>query len=455
MPMQSERETICAVATAPGTGAIGGIRISGPEAVSISARLCPRLTLKARHLQWAEAFEEGERLDEVTVAWMPGPRSYTGEDVVELFAHGGELNMERLLRRCVTLGARLAEPGEFTRRAFVNGRMDLTQAEAVASVISARSTRALRNAQALLGGELGERIAALRGDMLALAADLEACIDFADEVDAPVDAGLIKGAFTSTKKSLGVLLSSYDKRGALGGISVALVGAVNAGKSSLFNALLSRRRALVSEVEGTTRDFLEAEVEWSGLRVMLVDTAGARPMEEMSDLERAGRALGEERVGCCDLRVGLVDATSAPSCWSEALRDNCELLVASKVDALEQEQVVKVVREVSRWGEVPALGVSAQSGAGLEELRAALLSLALPEEGEVETFRITEERQWEALERARGEVMASEAAFERGLPPEVVVEPLRGALRVLGEVTGEEYSEGVLNLVFSRFCVGK
>lgn len=455
--MPSETETICAVATAPGTGAIGAIRISGPKAREVIEGLCPQLELTPRRLQWTEALDEGarERLDEITVAWMPAPRSYTGEDVVELFAHGGELNMERLLRRCVSLGARLARPGEFTRRAFVNGRMDLMQAEAVAAVIGARSTRALRNAQALLAGELGKRVSLLRGQLLSLSADLEACIDFADESDAPVHEASLRSEFEKALAAIEQLVASYDARGALGGISVALVGAVNAGKSSLFNALLAQRRALVSEQEGTTRDFLEADVEWSGLRVTLVDTAGARPAEQMSALERDGHALGKERVARCDLRVGMVDATEESSRWSEALRGACELLVASKADLLGQPQQVELIERLSSWGGARALAVSAQSGAGLDDLRATLLCLALPQEGEVETFRITEERQWEALRRTRAVVAESSAALDAHLPPEVVVEPLREALRILGELTGEEYSERVLDLVFSRFCIGK
>lgn len=455
--MSTHGETICAIATAPGAGAIGVIRLSGDGAGRVVKALCPGLNLRARRLQLTVAWgaDGEERLDELMVAWMPGPRSYTGEDVAELFAHGGELNMERLLRRCLELGARLAAPGEFTRRAFVNGRMDLTQAEAVAAVIEARSTRALRNAQALLAGELGRRVQRLREKLLLLAADLEALIDFADQADAPVSRATLERAFEHGLAELEQLVASYDRRGALGGISVALVGAINAGKSSLFNALLAQRRALVSDEGGTTRDFLEAEVEWSGLKVTLVDTAGARPIEQMSALERAGHQLGEERVARCDLRVGVVDVQQREEDWPAALRDACDLFVLTKAETIDLRSQGAARAALGRWGGKSVVVVSAFEARGLDELRATLLELALPKEGEAETFRITEERQWEALRRAQRRLVVARESLGATMPPEVVVEPVREALRILGELIGEEYSERVLDLVFSRFCIGK
>ncbi|MCK5800897.1 MAG: 50S ribosome-binding GTPase, partial [Deltaproteobacteria bacterium] len=297
-----KRETICAIASGQGEGAVGVLRISGPEARVFLERASGRGS-RARRLQRRVLREpkSKRRVDEVLACWMPGPHSYTGEDVVEVFGHGGEVNMRGLLELFCALGAREARPGEFTRRAFLEGRLDLTQAEAVAEIIEAKSERALQNAQAVLAGELGARVRGFRGATVDIAAELEAAIDFVDEAGFGEEVGFGRSseelieALEGIRKPLGRLIERARDAVRLDGISVALVGPVNVGKSSLFNALVDEERALVSGEAGTTRDYLEADVKWGGVRVRLVDTAGERGEGEMTPLEREGRRLAADR----------------------------------------------------------------------------------------------------------------------------------------------------------------
>ncbi|MBK8480942.1 MAG: tRNA uridine-5-carboxymethylaminomethyl(34) synthesis GTPase MnmE [Proteobacteria bacterium] len=332
----SQPDTICALATPPGEGAVGIVRLSGPRATELLQRAACGRTLRPRRMVRVDLVDPATeaRIDEVLACVMPAPRSFTGEDVVEIYGHGGQLNLEALLALFIGLGARPAGPGEFTRRAFLNGRLDLTQAEAVAEVIGARSTRALQNAQALLGGALGREVRSLRARAVELAAELEARIDFAEELEALQPGRALVEGHRELIAALGRLVASYRRGRRLNGVVVVLVGAVNAGKSSLFNRLLGSQRALVSAEPGTTRDYLEAEVEWDGLRVTLIDTAGER--EGMSALERAGLALGLERARSADVVLQVVDVSAAgPEAVFGAPGGGVgRVVVANKIDRL-------------------------------------------------------------------------------------------------------------------------
>lgn len=456
--MRGEAETICAVASAVG-GAVGIVRLSGPRALELLRRVCRLSRLEARRMHAASLRHprSGEVLDRVLACYMPGPRSYTGEDVVEVHGHGGELNLGRVLALFVELGARQAAPGEFTRRAFLNGRLDLTQAEAVAQIVAARSERALRNAQAVLGGTLGRRLRELQHRVVELCGLLEAAIDFADETEGGLGEDELCRRHHELRGALERLAGTYRLGQRLDGVRVALVGPVNAGKSSLFNCLLGRDRALVADEPGTTRDYLEAETSWDGHRVTLVDTAGERPEGALTPLERAGRALAAPVLTGCDLWVQVTDASrevpgrdAGPGETEDgpSSPDAPPVVVAAnKVDLITPSHRASLGPDLVQ--------TSAVRGEGVEALRARVLKTLFPSEGEAETVQVTLQRQWEGLVDAARALREGHDALRGGVPPEVAVEHAREALEALEALTGERSTEAVLDAVFARFCVGK
>jgi tRNA modification GTPase len=454
-------ETICAIATPAGDGAIGVLRISGAEAIALLCRVSSKASYEPRRITLTQIRDPLSRqvLDQAMVCTMPAPRSYTGENLVEIYAHGGQLNMQQLLDLFVRQGARQAEPGEFTRRAFLNGRIDLTQAEAVAEVIAARSGAALHNARAALGGALGRRVRALRQQTLDLGGALEACIDFADDVEQPVSGMELRQRHDRVIRALEQLVATYAQGRRLNGLAVALIGQVNAGKSSLLNALHGTERALVSEQEGTTRDYLEVELTWQGHAVTLVDTAGDRQRAEMSALERAGHALGSERVQRCDAVILVVDVERMEDALSdEGVPRQLKLVAAHKADLLDEQELARRCARLRQRFQAPVVATSVRSGEGLAEIKREVVAgfarsthAAEP----METVKLTQARQHDALCRALDALRAGEEALGQQLPPELVVEHTREALAAMGEVTGESYTEALLDSVFSRFCIGK
>jgi tRNA modification GTPase len=448
----SEQETICAVATAGGEAAIGVIRISGSRALEIIREVCRRRRFEPRTMHGVVIRRDAEVIDRALVCFMPAPNSYTGEDVVEVHGHGGALNMERLLSIFAELGARLARPGEFTRRAFMNGRIDLTQAEAVSQVIAARSARALKNAQAVLAGGLGREVRDIRESVVKITAHLEGCIDFCEETEGQIDVHQTAHDHKRVEEQIERLAATYSEGRALDGVTVAIVGAINVGKSSLFNRLLGTTRALVDQEPGTTRDYLEAEVAWEGLKITLLDTAGER--SDPSGLERAGQELARPVIQRSDLVVNVIDLSGLEPCH---IRSDAELVVANKVDLLGREEMTGIIEEQQRFvGARPMIATSALLGHGIEEVRAAIIEAVLPKGGEGrETVMVTRRRQWDALLRARDVLSEGREALARGLCPELVVEHAREALRALEEVTGERFTEEVLDTVFASFCIGK
>lgn len=430
-------DTIAAIATPPGSGGVGIVRVSGPRAVEVLARVVEGGgAFEERRLTRAVARDpaSGERVDEVLAVVMRAPRSYTGEDVAELHGHGGALNMGRLLRAVLAAGARAAGPGEFTRRAFAAGRMDLTQVEAVLAVIEASSERGLRLAQAQLEGGLGQEARRLRGRATELLADLEASVDFPEEGLAFAGREELASRASSLAAECRALAGTFAVGRALrDGVAVALVGPVNAGKSSLFNRLVGTERALVAVEPGTTRDYVEAEVVWEGVRVTLIDTAGRRAAE--SEVERRGIELGARRAAEADLEVALVPAGGALE--GGAAR---RLEIISKGD------------ELASGAPRGVLVTSARTGAGVAELVAEILArVTAGGRDEGDGAVVTSERQRALLAEASAALDGARA----DCPEDVAALDVRAAVSALSRLLGDEVGDAVLDALFARFCIGK
>lgn len=392
-----------------------------------------------------------EVLDEALACVMRAPRSYTGEDVAEIQGHGGEVNLARLVEAAVRAGARMAEPGEFTRRAFLRGRIDLSAAEAVAEVIAARSERALRVAQAQRSGALARQVEALRGRVVAVLAEVEGRIDFPDEELDFAPAGEVAASVAALGEEVGRLGATYRTGRLLaGGVDVALVGRPNAGKSSLFNALCGEERALVDAAPGTTRDVVEAEIELYGLRARLVDTAGEHEEEIDDGVERRGIELGRRRRARADVQVVVVDGSVGVGPIEERLLEGGG--GAARIVAWNKGDLAPAPSGLPSG--VPVVITAAVRGAGLEELRQAL-RLAVGDLGDEGSVAVTTARQKAALDEAATALGGAAMALRAGAAVELCAVDLRVALERLGRVTGAGVSSEVLDAIFARFCIGK
>jgi tRNA modification GTPase len=436
-------ETIAAIATAAGVGGVGIVRVSGPRAIElVAATLGVEPGSLDRTVRLGVARDaRGARVDQVLAFAMRAPASFTGEDVAELHGHGGRLNLARLLAAVVERGARIAAPGEFTRRAFANGKLDLVRAEALAQVIEAGSERAWRLAQALLAGSLGRHVEALEVRALGLLAEVEGAIDFPDEDLGARGAAWLGGEARALEAASAALAATFSRGRALtAGISVGLVGPVNVGKSSLLNALLGRERALVAAAPGTTRDYLEIGDTWSGVPVTLIDTAGVRATED--PVEARGIELGARRVDEADVVVVVNDGV-AP--WDDGARyGRRAVVVRSKADV------------TGARGGAAAVETSARDGVGLAALRSAVLAVAgVADADGGEDLALTTARQHAAAVAAATGFAAAGAGLTVGLAIEAVAVELREACAALAELRGVEVGERVLDEVFARFCVGK
>ena len=465
-----DRDTIAAIATPAGAGGVGVVRVSGPDAGQVLGAVLGRAAegFPDRQLVYGAARDQaGQRLDDVLAVLMRAPRSFTGEDVAEIHGHGGTLNMSRLLRAVLAAGARPAEAGEFTRRAFEHGKIDLVRAEAIADVIEAGSERAWRLAQAQLAGGLGDHVSALRERATALLAEVEACIDFPEEGEAYLSAAEISARAATLSAEIEQLAASFQLgRAFREGIEVAFVGPVNAGKSSIFNALAERERAIVDPAPGTTRDFVELAVVWDGVPVTLIDTAGERAADDSA--EQRGIAMGRERAREADLCVQVRSAeeylrergsgelgTSTAAGEQGTDADAARLLpIVSKIDLLDENQRAKLD---DRWRGSAPMYTSAKTGAGINALRQAILARlcgARPAEAD-DGLVVTSERQRLLLTNAAAAFARASAGVDSAVETEILAIELREGAARLAETVGEEVGEEVLDDLFSRFCIGK
>lgn len=463
-----KEDTIVAISTPLGEGGIGIVRLSGPDALALAGRIfypCGHKQGKngrkpsrmpTHSLHYGHIIAKGTLIDEVLLTVMRAPRTYTREDIVEINCHGGIVPLREVLALALREGARLAEPGEFTRRAFLNGRIDLAQAEAVAEMIRAKTDLSLRVAVSQLRGHLSIRVEGIRKKLVKLAAKVEAVIDFPEEEVGVLKGEEIRKEMKMLRVELDKLLASADSGKVLReGIKAVIVGRPNVGKSSLWNVLLGEERAIVTPLPGTTRDALEEIVNIQGAPLRLVDTAGirrARGRIERESVVRSRRSLEE-----ADLALVVLDGseplTGDDRDVMEGLKGKAAIIVINKMD----------LRRRIRPGEVKSIlpgkklvRISATQGTGLRELKRAIAGVfwrgGVPSP---ETTLVTNARHKEALLRAREGLEKVAAGLNYQLPPEFIASDLRLALNSLGEIGGGAATEEILDQVFSQFCIGK
>lgn len=452
------RDTIAAVSTPPGNGGIGIIRVSGDQAFAVANTIFIPVYdggLVSHRFSFGAICDPatGETVDEAMAVYMRAPRSYTREDVLELHCHGGWLVVERVLALVLSCGVRLADPGEFTRRAFLNGRIDLVQAEAVMDIIASKSDAALQLAQKQREGALSKRIDDVRGYALRALALVEAYIDFPDDDLGDTDVVAISSAVGEAQSIIAALLATFEEgRVMREGISVLIVGKPNAGKSSLLNRLLNENRAIVTHIPGTTRDIIEETISFEGLAVRLLDTAGIRHTDDLVEQEGISRAM--QKIPLADLILAVFDASREFSTEDQLIFDSLTgrrtIAVLNKTDLPQR----LVLPDEERF--VAVVPITALSGEGIEHLKQTVCKQFLHS-------TTADPREFVALSRARHRdalVSAGQCLkqFMAALPErnlELLALDLRDALQAVGSVTGQTATDEVLDLIFSSFCIGK
>ncbi len=441
-------DTIAAISTPIGEGALAVIRLSGPCALSVVTRVFrgafPTAKFVPRRVVFGGIHDCSGKVDEVLVTYFRSPNSYTGEDVVEVSCHGGVLVTRRVLDLLLTGGARMANPGEFTQRAFLNGKMDLTQAEAVMDLIRAQTELALRAANEQLAGHLGSELTEIRELLLTTLAHIEAYIDFPDEQIDPDTGKALRDRILALENRLDRLLATADQGRVLRhGLRTVIYGAPNVGKSSLLNLLLGYDRAIVSEVPGTTRDTIEEVINVRGIPVRLIDTAGARESSDFVESEGIRRA--RRQVEQADLVIHVVDSSLPPSGVKLVDRSRAVLLLNKADLGIHPE-----------WQTAPGIKFSCKEKSGLEDLNQAIWNRVMGGAVRLDDVRVAINARHQAcLQNAKQLLETGRRSLEDGKSPEFISIELRGALDAVGEVVGRLDTEDLLGKIFSEFCIGK
>ena len=464
MERKPQAETIAAISTPPGRGGVGVIRVSGPGVPAVIAgvlkeRLEPRVATRATFRD-----SDGEAIDQGLALHFPAPRSYTGEHVLELHGHGGPAVLRLLLIRCTELGARLARPGEFTQRAFLNGKLDLAQAESVADLIDAATTTAARAAARSLSGVFSAEIRALVDALIELRMFVEATLDFPEEDVEFLRAADVRGRIEAIAARISDVLARA-KQGALlrEGLAVVLVGRPNVGKSSLLNRLAGEDLAIVTPIAGTTRDAVQSPIEIQGIPLTIIDTAGLRPTDD--PIETLGIDRTWAAVARADLALVLIDASAGAdnadadaAILAQLPATLPRLVVHNKIDLVMIAATVESRPAEPRADEAGTqrhVFLSAKTGAGVDLLKCEILALADVHEDMEDTF-LARERHLDALRAAAAHLDSALTHFTAGKPPlELIAEDLRVAHTALSAITGEFTSDDLLGVIFSRFCIGK
>lgn len=447
-------DTIVALSTAPGRSAIGVVRLSGPDALALARTIAgdESLDLPVGHvlLRSLQPVGETEPLDEALITYFAAPNSYTGEDVVEMSCHGSPVILRQVIDRLLLLGARLADPGEFTLRALGNGKLNLSQAIAVRDLINARSDAAAKQAVRQLKGELSSRMQRTKEKLIQAIVILESALEFVEDDLPAVEKERLTASLESVATDLSNLAQSFDVGHLLrDGLRVTIAGRPNVGKSSLFNRLVRSDRAIVTDVPGTTRDSLTESISIKGFPVTLTDTAGLR--ESPDQLEQLGVKRSHRAIADADLVLMVIDGSDHLSHDEAEVASNGapQIVVRNKSDLPSFR-----LRSESKISEV-AIDVSAQTGEGLEELRTAIIASFGDQEFTQSSLLITDARQHDLLLRAASEVRGSLELLQEGRSEELVVIGLHNALRFIGDMTGETTTEDILTEIFSTFCIGK
>ncbi len=469
------QDTIVAPATIPGTGAISIVRISGPEAFSIADAV---VKLKSGTISEASAYtihfgfvyEQEALLDEVLVSVFRAPHSYTGEDSVEISTHASRYIVSELIRLLVDAGCRLAQPGEFTRRAFLNGKMDLSQAEAVADVISSTTAASHRVAMNQLKGGFSHELSSLREQLLEMASLLELELDFSEEDVEFADREKLVSLLSATQEQVDGLASSFHQGNLIkNGIPVAIVGGTNAGKSTLLNRLVGEERAIVTDIPGTTRDTIEECMNLSGLLFRFIDTAGIR--ESSDTVERLGIERTFQKISQAEIVLGMLDASLPEPDLLANLRQICGqvdfghqklILLANKADLMEEAGVNKIVSDINTFVlnnnyKVDIIPVAAKAGLGIEKLKNALLAQTKDLVPNEDSTFITNARHYEALKNASSALASCRTSLSKGIPSDLIAEDLRRALSAINSILGTDLvdPETILHHIFAKHCIGK
>lgn len=457
-----EFDTICGISTPIGEGGISIIRVSGNKCLDIMDRIFKGVNkssvreMKTYTMRYGHIYnvENNDVIDEVIISYMKGPKSFTAEDVVEVNCHGGVTSTNRVLQEIIKAGARIAEPGEFTKRAFLNGRIDLSQAEAVMDIIRAKTDLSMKSAVMQSSGYLSREINKLREYMLNTLALIEYSVDFTEddeEVDESVPIRIME-QLSKAKTEMNMLLKNADEgRIIRDGLKLAIVGKPNVGKSSLLNALLKEKRAIVTDIPGTTRDVIEEFINLDGIPVKVIDTAGIRETDDI--VEQIGVEKSREKMNEADLVIFVLDSSRVLDDEDreiiERLKDKKYIVLLNKVD-LESKIDEKEIKDLDN-----IIRISAKSGFGLEDLKSRIKDMFFDGEVDTESLIISNSRHKQALYRALENCQLAEEKVKANEFLDLISIYVTTALKALGEITGSELEEDLVNKIFSEFCVGK